>query len=80
MELKLEGKGKKTIEVVTKSPFDGLLGFIIRLIAVLVSWFFNKSIGWAIFHFIFGFLYLIYKLITGAFKDGKFIEIIQSYF
>lgn len=39
MDLKLEGKGKKTVEVVVESPFDGFIGLIIRLIAVLVSWF-----------------------------------------
>ena len=34
-------------------------------IAVVVSWSVNHSIGWAILHGILGWLYVIYKLISG---------------
>ncbi len=50
------------------------------ILSVMVSWYFNKSILWAIFHYIFGIPYLIYSMLIGRFKDGGFMEIITSYF
>lgn len=57
------------------NPFS----IIISIIAVMVSWFFNHSILWAIFHYIFAIPYLIYCLIIGRFADGGFMAIINSY-
>jgi hypothetical protein len=62
------------------NPFDGILAAIVNVTALLVSWFFNKSILWGIFHYIFSGPYLLYSLVTGRFSDGGFMEIINSYF
>lgn len=69
---------EKTVVVRTylKNPFT----IIINIFAVMVSWYFNKSVLWAIFHWIFGLLYLIYSLLIGRFADGGFMEIINYYF
>lgn len=82
MEIKLETTKKvgKIVRVISSRPLDSWLGLIIRVLAILVSWFFNKSILWAIFHYFLGFWYLLYKLLTGAFKDGNFMTIFQNYF
>ena len=58
----------------------GRLTFIINLLAAMVSYYFNKSFLWAFFHYIFGWVYLIYCLLLGKFSEGKFVEIITSYF
>lgn len=34
---------------------------IVNSTALIVSWTLNKSIWWALFHFVFGFWYLIYQ-------------------
>jgi len=53
---------------------------IFGILSVMVSYHFNQSILWAIFHWIFSIPYLIYSLIIGRFADGGFMEIINSYF
>jgi hypothetical protein len=53
---------------------------VINIFAIMVSWYFNKSVLWAIFHWIFGLLYLIYCLLIGRFADGGFMENINHYF
>lgn len=53
---------------------------LLNVLSVMVSWHFNKSVGWAIFHYIFGFWNLLYNLLSYRFADGGFMEIIQSYF
>lgn len=65
-----------TVRTYIRSPFT----IFINIFALMVSWFYNHSILWGIFHFIFGFIYLIYCLIIGRFADGKFMEIIHHYF
>lgn len=71
------------IEFIVKGP-DSKIGkailFLINVLSVMVSWFFNKSILWAIFHWIVGPFYLVYRLLKGSFADGGFMEIINSYF
>jgi hypothetical protein len=52
----------------------------VSVLSAMVSWYFNKSIGWAILHFLFGWIYLLYSLLLGRFADGGFMEIINSYF
>ncbi|MEK6450613.1 MULTISPECIES: hypothetical protein [Myroides] len=47
----------------------GLFGFSVGSIAaVYLSWKKNKSILWAIIHFVLGWFYVIYYLITGGTK------------
>ena len=72
---------QKTIRVINRIsiPINGWIRLALNILAVLVSWFFNKSIFWAILHFIFGVWYLIYRLLIGSFKDGVFMEIINTY-
>jgi hypothetical protein len=67
---------KTVVQKVYTNPFS----IIVSVLAVMVSWYFNKSIGWAIFHYIFGWIYMIYSLLIGRFADGGFMEIINSYF
>ena len=74
----MSNKSKKEL-VVNLYP-KGILGAIVNIFALMVSWYFNKSILWGIFHFIFGFFYLIYRLIIGSFSDGGFMKIIEYYF
>ena len=62
------------------SSLANIIWFALDVLAVMISWYFNKSVLWAIFHFIFGPLYLIYSLIIGRFSDGVFMEIMNSYF
>jgi hypothetical protein len=57
-----------------------LFKIALQVSAILVSWHFNKSILWAIFHFFCGWFYLLYRLISGSFTNGGFMEIINSYF
>ena len=58
-------------------PVDWRLVF--RVIAVLVSWYFNHSIFWGIFHYLFGWVYLVYVILTGGFSDGGLGEIMKYY-
>ena len=64
------------IVTVYENPFT----IIASIFAFMVSWFFNHSVLWGIFHFLFGWLYLLYSLIIGRFADGGFMEIINHYF
>ena len=72
---------EKTIKVINKIkiPINGLVRLIINVFALMTSWFFNKSILWAIFHFVFGFWYVVYRLMIGSFKGGGFLEILNNY-
>jgi len=63
------------VQKVYSNPFS----IIVSILAVMVSWYFNKSILWAIFHYMFGWIYMIYCLLIGRFADGGFMEIINSY-
>lgn len=67
---------KNVVTYVYKSP----LTWIINILAVMVSWYFNHSVLWAIFHFFIGWIYLLYSLLIGRFADGGFMEIMNSYF
>jgi len=69
--------GKQLARVV--NPFNSWFKLAINILAVMVSYYFNKSILWAIFHYMFGGLYLIYSLVIGRFSDGGFMDIINSY-
>lgn len=56
------------------------INYLVNIVAAMISFYFNKSFLWAIFHFIFGWIYMIYCLLLGRFADGKLIEILTSYF
>lgn len=70
---------EKAIVVVKKFYPSGWYMIPINLLSVMVSWYFNKSIFWAIVHWIFSIPNLIYRLLKGSFKDGGFMEIINYY-
>jgi len=53
---------------------------IYKVIALLVSWYFNKSLFWLVIHYFFGWIYLVYILLTGGFSDGGITNIIDHYF
>lgn len=71
---------KTVIKTVYRLYPKGMITFGVNILSVMVSWYFNKSVLWAIFHFIFGWIYLLYSLLIGRFADGGFMEIINSYF
>ena len=61
-------------------PINNWFRMFLNVVAVMVSWYFNKSIIWAIVHWIFGPLYLLYSLLNGRFTNGSIIDIFNSYF
>lgn len=76
-------KIKKTVNITLLPKLDELAGIInlcIRILAVMVSYHFNSSIGWAILHYLLGPVYLLYCLLLGRFADGQFIVIVSQYF
>jgi len=62
------------------NELQGIINLCIRILAVMVSYHFKSSIGWAILHYILGPVYLLYCLLLGRFADGQFMEIINQYF
>jgi hypothetical protein len=56
------------------------LNLVAMVFAIMVSWFYNHSVLWAIFHGMFSWIYLIYSLIIGRFAHGGFMNIINHYF
>ena len=56
------------------------LNMAATILAIMVSWFYNHSILWALFHGMIGWIYLVYSLIIGRFADGNFMNIINHYF
>ena len=38
---------------------------VYKVIALLVSWYFNKSLLWLVIHYLFGWMYLVYVLLMG---------------
>lgn len=55
-------------------------GLIFNILAILVSWATNKSIGWVIIHYLFGALYLIYWAITGDNATEEGVKEIINYY
>jgi len=66
--------------IIVKHYFKSKLVILINIVSLMVSWHFNESVLWGIFHYIFGLPYLIYSMLSDRFVDGAFIEIMQSYF
>jgi hypothetical protein len=52
---------------------------IFRVIALFVSWFYNKSILWGVIHFFLGWVYIAYVLFMGGFDEGRLNNIINYY-
>ena len=59
--------------------FSKPLNIIVGVLSVMISYFYNHSILWAIFHYVFGRIYLVYCLLIGRFADGNFMTIIHHY-
>ena len=57
-----------------------LIYLFLSVYAVLISWHYNHSILWAIWHFIVAVPYLIYELIQGHLAHGLWQSIPASYF
>jgi len=53
---------------------------LFKIVAILVSWYFNKSVLWLIVHYFFGWVYLVYIILTGGFTNGGFSDIVNYYF
>jgi|TARA_B100001094_G_C18171224_1_gene795207 hypothetical protein len=53
---------------------------VYKVLAILVSWYFNKSLLWLVIHYLFGWIYLIYILLMGGFSNGGITDIINFYF
>ena len=64
---------------VSYRPFTMDFSIIWHLLAFFISWATNKSVGWAIFHTIFGFLYIIWWAITGENANEAGIKEIYQY-
>ena len=58
----------------------GDLRMAFKVIAILVSWYFNKSLLWVVIHYLFGWIYLVYVAFTGGFSNGGLTDIINYYF
>jgi hypothetical protein len=56
------------------------LNWVVMLLALMTSWYFNHSVLWAIFHWAFGGIYLIYVVLSGQFANGEFMNMIHYYF
>lgn len=52
---------------------------IFRVIALFISWFYNKSIVWGVIHFFLGWVYIAYVLFMGGFDEGRLNNIINYY-
>jgi len=70
--------GRTVIKII--NPFNTWFKLVINVLAVMTSWYFNKSILWALFHWSLGTSYLIYSLLIGRFSGGGFMDIVNSYF
>ena len=57
-----------------------IFGSLFTIVAILISWFINKSIFWAIVHGIFGSWYVLYAIITGDLSNGVGQEMVNHYF
>lgn len=58
----------------------GLLTLLLDIFAAMISYFYFKSVFWAIICFIFGPIYVIYSLIIGRLSHGMWHIIPNSYF
>ena len=52
---------------------------IFRVLAMFVSWYFNKSVFLGIFHFLLGWVYLAYVLFLEGFNNGKMGKMVEFY-
>lgn len=68
------------IKILSGRFLFGKFIIIINILSLMVSWHFNQSVGWAIFHYIFGVWNMLYNLLSYRFADGAIIDILNSYF
>jgi len=67
----------KTILKYYLFPTDYRLLF--RIFAVFVSWYYNTSVLWGLFHFFLGWVYLVYVMVMGGFSEGGLGNVIDYY-
>ena len=67
----------KNIIVYQLLPTDWRLVF--RIVAVLVSWFYNQSLLWGIIHYFLGWVYIVYLILSGDFSNGGLGKVINFY-
>ena len=77
-------KGNNTVTIgkqfiVEQALPKGILGRILSVLALLVSWYLNKSILWGIFHWIFAGPYLLYCLLKQRFANAAWFDMIEYY-
>ncbi|MEO6070739.1 MAG: hypothetical protein ABIN57_05880 [Chitinophagaceae bacterium] len=53
--------------------------FILSIYAVMVNWFYNHSILYAILAFLLSPFYLIYELLIGNLAHGMWLKILHTY-
>jgi len=53
--------------------------FLLSIYAVMVNWFYNHNILYAILAFLFSPFYLIYELLAGHLAHGMWLRIIHAY-
>jgi hypothetical protein len=56
-----------------------VLYFILSIYAVMVNWYFNHNVLYAILAFLFSPFYLIYELLMGHFANGMWLKIFHTY-
>jgi len=81
MEISIGKENSKKVSQFIVGGFlpKSLASRVFGLLAILVSWYFNKSIGWAIVHYLLGWVYLFYALVNRMFADAKWFDIIEYY-
>lgn len=58
----------------------GVWRFLFKLVAIMVTWFFHKSVFMAILVYFFPLPYLAYILLSRGFANGTFMKMITYYF
>ena len=76
-------KNKRTQKIIVAAKRfypSGWYMLPINTASVMISWYFNKDVAWAIVHWIFSIPNLLYRLLNGSFRDNGFMKIMESYF
>lgn len=53
---------------------------VVKILALMVSWYISENWLWALFHWMVAPYYLIYSLLTRVFADGGAMDIVNYYF
>jgi hypothetical protein len=62
-----------------KMRIGSVFYFILSIYAVMVNWYFNHNILYAILAFLLSPFYLIYELLVGHFAHGMWLTILHHY-